>query len=96
MSRTFSSCSRESSEKGSARGDQALDLVHLPLVVGAHRDQVLSEHVERVAGDHGLLDLPLAHPPGDHRALEQVGAELREDAPHGDLVEGVASPPDPL
>ena len=77
-------------------GDQALDLVHLPLVVGAHRDQVLGEDVERVARDHGLLDLALAHPPGDHRALEQVGAELGEDAAHRDLVERVAGAPDPL
>ena len=34
-----------------------LDLVDLPLVVGDHRDEVLGEDVERVAGDHRLLDL---------------------------------------
>ena len=96
MSRTFSSCSRESSEKGSAAVTDALDLVHLPLVLGAHRDQVLREHVERVPRDHGLLDLALAHPLGDHGALEEVGAELREDPPHRDLVERVAGAPDPL
>ncbi len=77
-------------------GDQALDLVDLPLVERRHRDEVLGEHVEGVLGDHRLLDLPLAHPPRDHRALQQVGAELREHAALGDLAEAVAGAADPL
>ena len=43
------------------------------------RHDVLGEHVERVARHDGRLDLALAHQPRDDRALEQVGAELRED-----------------
>ena len=83
---------------GLGGGDHALDLVDLPLLVGDHRDDVLGEHVERVARDHRLLDLAGAHPLGDDRALEQVGAELGEDPALGDgaeLVSGAADPLDP-
>jgi hypothetical protein len=57
---------------------------------------VLGEHVERVSRDHRLLDLPVAHPPRDHRALEQVGPELGEDPPHRHLLERVPGAADPL
>ena len=50
--------------EGLGGGDQALDLVDLPLVQRRHRDQVLGEHVERVLRDHRLLDLPFAHAAG--------------------------------
>ena len=96
MSSTFSSCSRESSWKGSEAVTSALDLVDLPLVERRHRDQVLGEHVERVLRDHRLLDRPFAHPLGDDRALEQVGAELGEDAAARDLAQRVAGAADPL
>ena len=96
MSRTFSSCSRESSENGSVAGDELLDRVELPLAVGDHRDEVLGEHVEGIARDDRLLDLAGAHPPGDDRALEQVGAELREDSPLRDLAHLVSGPADAL
>jgi len=78
------------------RGDQAFHLVDLPLVERRHRDQVLGEHVERVLGDHRLLDLAAAHPLRDHRAFEEVGAELGEDAALGDLAETVTSAADAL
>ena len=57
---------------------------------------MLGEHVERVLGDHRLLDLPFAHPLGDHGALEQVGAELGEDAAARDLAQRVPGAADPL
>ncbi len=79
-----------------AGGHEALDLVDLPLGVGDHRDQVLSEDVQRVARDHGLLDLAATHPARDHRALEQVAAELGEDAALRGLAELVAGAPDAL
>ncbi len=82
-------------ERGGGR-HQALDLVDVPLVEGGHRDEVLGEHVERVLRDHRLLDLAGAHAAGDDRALEQVGAELGEDAAFGDLAEAVAGAADPL
>ena len=82
--------------EGLRGGDEALDLVDLPLVEGGHRDQLLGEHVERVLRDHRLLDRPFAHALGDDRALEQVGAELGEDAAARDLAKGVAGAADPL
>ena len=63
---------------------------------GGHRDQVLGQHVEGVLRDHRLLDLARAHPAGDHGALEQVGPELREDPPLGDLAQRVPGATDPL
>ena len=48
--------------EGLGGGDQALDLVDVPLVEGGHRDEVLGEHVERVLRDDRLLDLAVAHP----------------------------------
>ncbi len=43
--------------EGLGRGDEPLDLVDLPLVQRRHRDQVLGQHVEGIAGDDRLLDL---------------------------------------
>ncbi len=82
--------------EGLRGGDEALDLVDLPLVEGRHRDQLLGEHVEWVLRDHRLLDRAFAHALGDDRALEQVGAELGEDAAARDLAQGVAGAADPL
>ena len=96
MSRTFSSCARERSAKGYARRTSSMQLGHLDLLVGADRDDVLREDVERVARDLRLLDQPLPHPLRDDRRLEQVGAELREDPPARDLAERVAGAADPL
>ena len=47
-------------------------------------------------GHDRRLDLGLAHPPGDDRALEQVGAELGEDPPAADVADGVPGAADPL
>ena len=57
---------------------------------------MLGEHVERVARDHRLLDVAVAHPLRDHRALHQVAAELRENAPDRDRIQGVTGAADPL
>ena len=96
MSSTFSSCARERSANGYARAHELVQLVDLDLLVGADRDDLLREDVERVARDLRLLDRALAHPLRDDRRLEQVGAELREDAPVRDLAERVAGAADPL
>ena len=84
MSSTFSSSSREQLGVGVRARDERVQLVDADRLVLAggrgDRDDLLGEHVERVARDDGRLDLALAHPPRDDRALEQVGAELREDA----------------
>ena len=57
---------------------------------------MLREHVERLARDNRLLDLPGAHALCDHSALEQVASELREDAALRGGAELVAGAPDPL
>ena len=60
------------------------------------RDDLLGEHVQRVARHDGRLDQPFAHAPRDDRALQQVAAELGEDAPAADLADAVPGAPDPL
>ncbi len=57
---------------------------------------MLGEHVERVLGDDRRLDRAVAHALGDNRALEQVGAELREDPAAADVADRVAGAADPL
>ena len=66
--------------------------------LGRHRDRhdLLGEHVQRVARHDSRLDQPLAHPPRDHRALQQVAAELGEDAPDAHLADAVPGAADPL
>ena len=75
---------------------EVVQVGHGDLLVRADRDHLLREHVERVARDHGLLDRTLAHRLRDDRALEQVGAELREDAPLRDGTQLVPGPPHAL
>jgi hypothetical protein len=77
--------------------DRFVELRDLELVAGrGHRDDLLGQHVERIARDDGRLDVPVAHPLGHHRALEEVGPELREDAPARDLAYPVPGAADPL
>ena len=66
------------------------------LFVDGDRDDLLRQHVERVARDLRLFDLAAAHRARDDRRLEQVGAELREDAPLRDRAELVARAADAL
>ncbi len=65
-----------------------------PLRARAH--ELLREDVERVPRDARLLDQPLAHASRDDRALEEIGAELREDAPPRGLAHLVARTADAL
>ena len=96
MSSTFSSWTRERSANGYAPRTRSCSSPDLDLLVGADRDDLLREHVERVARDHRLLDLAREHPLGDDGRLEQVGAELREDPALRDGAELVAGAADPL
>ena len=75
---------------------ELVQVVDGDLVVGADRDDLLREHVERVARDLRLLDQALAHRLRDDGGLEQVGAELREDPALRDGAEVVAGAADPL
>ena len=76
--------------------DEAVQVVDRDLLLGADRDDLLGEDVERVPRDRRLLDRALAHRLRDDGALEQVGAELREDPPLRRRAELVAGPADPL
>ncbi len=76
---------------------ELVQLGHAPVLAGGHHGHdLLGEHVERVSRHRGVLDLAVAHPAGDHGALEQVGAELGEDAALRDVAHVVPRPPDPL
>ena len=80
-------------------GDERVQLVDgddVGLRRGGDRDDLLGEDVERVARHDGRLDPALAHELRDDRALEQVGAELGEDAALADVADVVAGAPDAL
>ena len=65
----------------------------MPVVDRARGDDLLREHVERVARVARLLDEALLHALDDDRGLEEVAAVLREDlaaARLADLVAGAA------
>ena len=109
MSSTFSSSSRRELGVGVGARDERVQLVDetrrrlrrhprgaVPARRDGDRDDLLGEHVERVARHDRRLDQAFAHAPGDDRALEQVAAELREDAPAADLADAVAGAPDAL
>ena len=67
--------------------------------VGVHRhvgDDLLGQHVERVAQEAAGLDEALAHAPDDHRGLEQVAAMLRVQRALAGLADAVAGAPDAL
>jgi ATP-dependent Lhr-like helicase len=70
--------------------------VDVPLVHGDHRDDLLSEDVERVAWHGESLDPAASHALGDDRAAEQVAAVLREDDAAGHPVDPVLGPADAL
>ena len=55
------------------------EIVDAPLPVAAHRDDLLSQHVERVLGHPHRLDRTALHLHRRHGALQQVAAELGED-----------------
>ena len=75
------------------RGVQVVDA---PLVDRAHRDELLGEHVERVARHARLLDRAREHALGDHARLEQVAPELREDLAAARLADLMARAADAL
>ncbi len=75
---------------------ERLELGDLPLVEGAHGDDLLGEHVERVGRDVQGLDLAGAHPLDDDGRLDEVAAELRQDDPVADGSDLVAGTADPL
>ena len=59
-------------------------------------DDLLGQHVERVAQIARVLDLAVDHPPGHHRRLDEVAAMLGKDRAFAGLADRVAGPADPL
>ena len=86
---------RELLERIGAR-DERVQIVDAHLFVDGDRDDLLRQHVEGVAWDLRLLDLAAAHRARDDRGLEQVGAELREDAALRDRAQLVPRASDAL
>ncbi len=66
------------------------------LLADGHRNQLLSQDVERVARQHGGLDRAIVHALHDHGGLEQVAAVLGEHHALARLAHLVARPPDAL
>ena len=72
------------------------ELVHGEPLRDRHRDQLLGEHVERVARHRRLLDGAVAHAAHDDRGLEEVAAVLGKDDALAGLADLVAGPADAL
>jgi hypothetical protein len=75
---------------------QRLERRQLPVLDGAHRHDVLGQHVERIARQAHRLGLAGEHAVRHHRGFEQVAAELGKDAAAADLPDRMAGAPDPL
>ena len=75
---------------------ESVKVVDADLLVGADRNDLLSEDVQRVTRNLRLLDRTLAHRLRDNCRLEQVSSELREDASFRDGAQVVPGPTDAL
>ena len=96
MSSTPSNARGLNSANGAACRIASNRRVGRPRLDGDHRDDLLREHVERVARIARRLDGALVHRRGDRRARDQVAAELREDDAGADAANLVARAPDAL
>ena len=76
--------------------DRREQLVDVPVVHRRHRDDLLRDDVERVAGIAGGLDGAVVHRLGDGGARDEVAAELREDDALADGVGLMAAAADAL
>ena len=96
MSSTPSSAARGRSANGAARRTTRSSVVDGPVVHRHHGDDLLRQHVERVARIAQRLDRARPHALDHDRAFEQVAAVLREEdaAAHGAHL--VPRPPDAL
>ena len=75
--------------------DQRGDVVDGPWLHRHHRDDLLRQHVERVARESKRLDAAFLHALGDHGSGHEVAAMLGEHdafADSADLVTGAADP----
>ena len=63
--------------------DQCQQLVDRPILHGAHGDDLLRQHVERIAGIASGFDGAAPHAIDDHRGLDEVAAMLGEHLARG-------------
>ena len=82
--------------EGIGAADELVQVVDADLLVGGDGDDLLRKDVERVAWNDRLLDRTLEHALCNDGRFEQIGAELREDAPLRDGAELVAGAADAL
>ncbi len=75
---------------------QGQHVVDRPVVHGHGSDDLLRQHVQRVARDRQLFDHALPHPLGDDGGLDEVAAVLGEEHTAGDRPDLVTRPADPL
>ena len=85
-------------EGGKRRGlaDAGEQVVDVPVVHGDHGDDLLREHVERIARHVRRLDPTVAHRPDGGGTGQQVAAVLREDQAGAGGVDAMAGPADSL
>ena len=83
---------------GKRRGaaDRLVQGVDVPVVGRHHRDDLLREHVERIARIAARFDARLVHRAGDGGARDQVAAEFRDDDAAAGGADGVAGASDAL
>ena len=96
MSSTPRNTSSDSSANGAARRVVAARSAERPRLDRRHRDDLLGQHVERVARVARGLDVGGQHALGDDRGLEQVAPVLRDQLAHARRAHLVAGATDPL
>ena len=87
-----------SAQVGKRRGaaDGVVQRVDVPLVGRHHRDDLLGEDVERVAGIADRLDAGFVHRARHRGARDEIAAELRNDDPPAGGADRVPRAADPL
>ena len=76
--------------------DQRVHVVGLLLLDRHHGDDLLGQHVERVASSATSSIAPGPHPLHHHRGLDQIAAVVGEEHPARGRADLVAGPADPL
>lgn len=75
---------------------QAIEVVLAPLLAGHFGDDLLRQHVQRLAWQHQAVQLATAHAVEQRRAFHQVVAGGREQPALGGAADTVPGTPDPL
>ena len=82
--------------EGPGAADQGADLRRRVRPLAAEGCHLLGEHVQGILRYPQRLDLAAPHAPGNHRALQEIAAELGKDAPDAHRLHPVAGAADAL